>query len=157
MGRIGTLEEIVSAVHEARADGAKITLTNGAFDLLHVGHVRSLRAAADLGDILVVAINSDASVRRAKGEGRPKVPQQERAEIVSAIDGVSWVTVFDSDTVEPVIRALKPDYHAKGSDYSPDSVPEAPVVRECGGEVVIVGGPKEHSTSELLQRLENGK
>jgi D-glycero-beta-D-manno-heptose 1-phosphate adenylyltransferase len=129
-------------------------LTNGCFDLLHVGHVRYLRAAKELGGRLVVAVNSDSSTRALKGLGRPRVPEQERAEILAALADVDAVTIFDEPDVCEVIRNLRPDIHAKGTDYTVDNVPERDVVIACGGRVAIVGDPKDHSTTELLRRGE---
>ncbi|HKF23530.1 MAG TPA: adenylyltransferase/cytidyltransferase family protein [Candidatus Angelobacter sp.] len=137
-----------------RAAGEKIILTNGCFDLLHVGHVRYLRAAKLLGGKLVVAVNSDSSTRVLKGEGRPHVPEGERVEILAALEDVDAVTVFDAPDVRDVIRLLRPDVHAKGTDYTADNVPERDVVIACGGRVAIVGDPKDHSTTELLRRGE---
>ena len=133
-----------------RAAGEKIILTNGCFDLLHVGHVRYLRAAKELGGRLIVAVNSDASTRALKGEGRPRVPDHERAEILAALADVDAVTVFDEPDVRHLIRLLRPDIHAKGTDYTAESVPERDEVIACGGRVEIVGDPKDHSTTDLL-------
>jgi len=137
-------------VRQWRAAGEQIILTNGCFDLLHVGHVRYLHAAKALGGKLVVAVNSDSSARALKGEGRPRVAEAERAEILAALADVDAVTVFDSLDVRDVIRLLRPDVHAKGTDYTADNVPERDVVLACGGRVAIVGDPKDHSTTELL-------
>ncbi len=137
-----------------RAQGKSLVLANGAFDLLHVGHLRYLQGAALEGDLLVVAVNSDVSVRLSKGDDRPVIPQNERAELVAAFRGVWHVVIFDDKTVEAVIRALRPDVHAKGTDYTADSVPEADLVRRLGGDVRIVGDPKDHSTSEMIRRLQ---
>ncbi|HMF90796.1 MAG TPA: adenylyltransferase/cytidyltransferase family protein [Candidatus Angelobacter sp.] len=137
-----------------RAAGEKIILTNGCFDLLHVGHVRYLQAAKSLGGKLVVAVNSDSSARALKGQGRPRVPEAERAEILAALSDVDAVTVFDSLDVRELVRLLRPDVHAKGTDYTAESVPERDVVIACGGRVEIVGDPKDHSTTELLRRAE---
>ncbi len=137
-----------------RAGGEKIILTNGCFDLLHVGHVRYFHAAKDLGGKLIVAVNSDASVRQLKGEGRPRVPEQERAEVLAALQDVDAVTIFDALDVRELVRLIRPDIHAKGTDYTEESVPEREVVIACGGRVAIVGDPKDHSTSELLRRTE---
>ncbi len=137
-----------------RAGGEKIVLANGGFDLLHVGHVRYLRAAKELGGRLVVAVNSDAGVRALKGAERPRVPERERAELVAALEGVDAVTIFDELDVRNLVRALRPDIHAKGTDYTAESVPERDVVIACGGRVEIVGDPKDHSTTELLRRTE---
>lgn len=139
-----------------RASGATLVLANGCFDVLHVGHVRYLQGARAHGDILVVAVNGDAAVRVLKGKGRPVMPAAERAEIVAAIEGVDFVTVFETPTVEPLLRALEPDVHAKGTDYTPETVPERAVVAEYGGRVAIVGDPKEHSTTEILRRMRDG-
>lgn len=136
-----------------RAEGKRIVLANGCFDLLHVGHVRYLRAARALGDVLVVALNSDASVRRLKGPGRPIMAEAERAEIVAALQPVSAVVVFDEDTVDGLVRRLRPDVQAKGTDYAEDSVPEGPTVRAVGGRVVIAGDRKDHSTRDLIATI----
>ncbi len=132
-----------------KSAGEKIILTNGCFDLLHVGHVRYLRAAKELGGKLIVAVNSDASARRLKGEGRPRVPEAERAEILSALEPVDAVVIFPEPDVRALIRELRPDIHAKGTDYTVESVPERDEVVACGGRVVIVGDPKDHSSTEL--------
>lgn len=137
-----------------RDQGNKVVLTNGCFDLLHVGHVRYLRAAKELGGKLLVAVNSDASVRCLKGDGRPRVPDHERAEILAALTDVDAVIVFDSPDVRDLIRLIRPDIHAKGTDYTAESVPERDVVMEYGGQVAIVGDPKDHSTTEMLKRGE---
>jgi rfaE bifunctional protein nucleotidyltransferase chain/domain len=139
-------------VQQWRAGGEKIILTNGCFDLLHVGHVRYLHAAKQLGGRLVVAVNSDASARELKGEGRPRIPAAERAEILAALQDVDAVTIFDEPDVRNLIRLLRPDVHAKGTDYTRDTVPERDVVIACGGRIEIVGDPKDHSTSELLRK-----
>jgi D-glycero-beta-D-manno-heptose 1-phosphate adenylyltransferase len=138
-------------VEEWRRAGERITLANGNFDLLHVGHVRYLRGAKALGGKLVVAINSDDSVRELKGEGRPLMPENERAEIVAALADVDAVVIFPELDVRGIIREIRPDIHAKGSDYTVDSVPERDTVAECGGRVAIVGDPKDHSTSDILR------
>jgi rfaE bifunctional protein nucleotidyltransferase chain/domain len=129
-------------------------LANGHFDLLHVGHLRYLRAAAAEGDVLVVAINDDASVARLKGPGRPIVPAAERAELLAALGPVDYVTVFSGDSPAPLLEELRPDVHAKGTDYgSPERVPEYEVVRRYGGETRLVGDPKGHATSDLIARV----
>jgi rfaE bifunctional protein nucleotidyltransferase chain/domain len=135
-----------------REAGEKIILTNGCFDVLHVGHVRYLRAARELGGKLVVALNSDSSTRALKGEGRPRVPEAERAEILAALQDVDAVTIFDEPDVRSLVRLLRPDIHAKGTDYTAENVPERDVVIACGGRVAIVGDPKDHSTTEMLRR-----
>jgi rfaE bifunctional protein nucleotidyltransferase chain/domain len=134
-----------------RRSGEPIVLANGNFDLLHVGHVRYLRGAKELGGKLVVAINSDKSVRALKGEGRPVMPAEERAEIVAALGDVDAVVIFPELDVRALIREIRPDIHAKGTDYTIDSVPERDAVAECGGRVAIVGDAKDHSTSEIIR------
>ena len=146
-------DELVRRVNELRAEGAAIVFANGCFDLIHVGHLRYLEGAADLGDVLVGAINSDRQARELKGDGRPFTPENERAEIVAALKCVDFVTVFDEPTVEELLLALKPDFHAKGTDYTVDTVPEREVVRSYGGIVAIVGDPKDHSSTEIIERL----
>ena len=146
-------EELVTRIKAERKHGARIILANGCFDVLHVGHVRYLAGARELGDALVVGVNSDDQVARLKGPGRPVLPAEERAELVAALESVTYVTVFDEPTVEELLLALKPDVHAKGTDYTEDSVPERNVVRSYGGKVAIVGDPKDHSTSEILARI----
>jgi rfaE bifunctional protein nucleotidyltransferase chain/domain len=142
-------------VADWRAAGDKITLANGCFDLLHVGHVRYLGAAKELGGQLVVAINADESVRKLKGEGRPLIPAEERAEILAALSDVDAVVIFPEPDVRSLIREIRPDIHAKGTDYTADSVPERDTVIECGGRVEIVGDPKDHSASDIIRnRLE---
>jgi len=139
-----------------RADGEKITLANGCFDLLHVGHVRYLHAAKQLGGRLIVAINSDESVRTLKGQGRPLMPAEERAEILAALSDVDAVVVFPEADVRALVREIHPDIHAKGTDYTADSVPERDTVIECGGRVEIVGDPKDHSATDIIRnRLES--
>jgi rfaE bifunctional protein nucleotidyltransferase chain/domain len=138
-------------VDEWRREGERITLANGGFDLLHVGHVRYLRGAKALGGKLVVAVNSDESVRALKGEGRPIMPASERAEIVAALADVDAVVLFPELDVRAIIREIRPDIHAKGTDYTADSVPERDEVARYGGRVEIVGDPKNHSTSEIIR------
>ena len=157
LARILDRTEVVSETERAKAEGSRIVLANGCFDLLHVGHVRYLAGAKDLGDLLVVGVNSDKQARSLKGEGRPFIPENERAELVSALRCVDLVTIFDEPTVEELIRAIRPDFHAKGTDYTCETVPERDIVRECGGAVAIVGDPKDHSSTsmiELMQRLD---
>ncbi len=146
-------EELIKRVAAAREAGARIVLANGCFDVLHVGHVRYLAGARELGDVLVVGINSDEQVALQKGDGRPVMPAIERAEIVAALESVSFVTIFNESTVEELLLALKPDVHAKGTDYTTDTVPERDVVRSYGGQVAIVGDLKDHSTSAIIARL----
>ena len=144
-------EELRQRVEEWRRAGERVTLANGNFDLLHVGHVRYLRGAKALGGRLVVAINSDKSVRALKGEGRPVMPASERAEIVAALGDVDAVVIFPEFDVRAIIREIRPDIQAKGTDYTADSVPERDVVAEYGGRVEIVGDAKDHSTSEIIR------
>jgi rfaE bifunctional protein nucleotidyltransferase chain/domain len=134
-----------------RQAGKRITLANGCFDLLHVGHVRYLRAAKKLGDRLIVAINSDESVEALKGPGRPLIPAEERAEILAALADVDAVVIFSEPDVRSLIRELRPDIQAKGTDYTPDTVPERDAVLEYGGRVEIVGDAKQHSVSEMIR------
>ena len=143
--------ELRKQVEAWRAAGDRVTLTNGCFELLHVGHIRYLRAAKELGGRLVVAINSDDSVRALKGEDRPLMPAGERAEILSALADVDAVVVFPERDVRAIIREIHPDVHAKGTDYTEASVPEGDAVREYGGRVAIVGDPKNHSASEIIR------
>jgi rfaE bifunctional protein nucleotidyltransferase chain/domain len=138
-------------VQRWRQAGQYITLANGCFDLLHVGHVRYLHAAKELGGRLIVAINSDDSVRSLKGEGRPLMPAEERAEILAALADVDAVVIFPERDVRAIISEIRPDVQAKGTDYTADSVPEADAVREYGGRVAIVGDPKDHSASEIIR------
>ncbi|MFN6962745.1 MAG: adenylyltransferase/cytidyltransferase family protein [Pyrinomonadaceae bacterium] len=145
--------ELSALVAGERSRGRAIILANGCFDLFHAGHVRYLVGAKSLGGFLVVGINSDRQVRGLKGEGRPYIDERERAEIVAALRCVDAVTIFDEPTVEELIRAIRPDFHAKGTDYTVDSVPEREIVRECGGRVAIVGDPKDHSSTELIRRI----
>ena len=145
--------ELLRAVADARQKGKSIAFANGVFDILHVGHVRYLQGAAEVADVLVVGVNGDESVRALKGEGRPVMSAPERAEIISAIRGVSFVTIFNERSPAELLETLKPDFHCKGTDYTPDSVPEAAVVRAYGGKVVIVGDPKDHSTTEILGKV----
>ena len=146
-------EELVQRVAAARETGARIVLANGCFDVLHVGHIRYLAGARELGDVLIVGINSDQQVAAQKCAGRPVLPARERAEIVAALESVTYVTIFDEPTVEELLLALKPNVHAKGTDYTTDTVPERDVVRSYGGQVAIVGDPKDHSTSAIIARL----
>lgn len=144
---------LVARISIERKTGAKIVLANGCFDLFHVGHVRYLAGAKALGDCLVVGINSDAQVRKLKGEKRPFMPENERAEVIAALRFVDFVTIFDEPTVENLIRAVRPDFHAKGTDYTVESVPEREIVREIGGRTAIVGDPKDHSSTELIGKV----
>lgn len=154
MGRVVTEGELLAAARELRAAGRTLALANGHFDLLHVGHLRYLQAAAREADVLVVAINDDASVARLKGPGRPLVPAAERAELLAALAPVAYVTVFAGDSPAPLLERLRPEVHCKGTDYgSPERVPEHAVVRAYGGETRLVGDPKDHATSDLIERI----
>ena len=146
-------EELIGVVAVARSGGSRIVLANGCFDVLHVGHIRYLQGARELGDVLVVGVNSDREVAIQKGAGRPILPAIERVELLAALESVSYVTIFDEPTVEELLLALKPDVHAKGTDYTVDTVQEREVVKAYGGRVAIVGDPKDHSTSEILFRM----
>lgn len=154
INKILTREELKHQVESWRAQGEKITLANGCFDVLHVGHIRYLRAAKHLGGRLVVAINADESVRALKGRGRPLMPAEERAEILAALSDVDAIVIFSEPDVAALIREIRPDIHAKGTDYTAQNVPEREVVSECGGRVAIVGDPKDHSATEIIRRLE---
>lgn len=147
-------ERLLAAVARQRAAGKRIVFANGAFDLLHVGHVRYLEAARREGDWLVVGVNSDRSVGRSKGPARPILPQSERAEIVAALAFVDVVAIFEEDSPAALIAAIRPDVHAKGTDYTEASVPERDVVAAYGGRTVIVGDPKDHATTDVIERIE---
>ena len=149
--KILTREQLQDRVAEWRRSGARITLANGCFDVLHVGHVRYLHAARELGGKLIVAVNSDESVRTLKGAGRPVMPAEERAEILSALAAVDAVVIFPEKDVRAIIREIRPDFQAKGTDYTVESVPERSEVEACGGRVAIVGDPKDHSASEIIR------
>lgn len=152
-----TLKLIQERVDAWRTSGLKVGLANGVFDLLHVGHVRYLEGAKALCDRLVVAVNSDASTRAYKGPTRPVIPEAERAELVAALRCVDAVLLFDEPDVRAVIRALKPDVHVKGTDYTPQSIPERDEVEAYGGQVAVAGDAKQHSTSALVERLNQEK
>lgn len=145
------MTEIIQG-HKKR--GEKIVLTNGCFDLIHVGHVRYLKEAKDKGDILIVALNSDSSVRNLKGKGRPLLNQEERTEIISSFSFVDYITLFEESNVVKILLALEPDIHAKGSDYTTETVPEKDTVKGYGGKIAITGGPKVRSTSRLLEEID---
>jgi len=153
VGEILTRDALIARVHEARAAGRTVAFANGCFDILHVGHVRYLESAAHEGDVLVVAINDDTSVRVLKGEGRPILAAEHRAELVAALRAVDFVVIFPEPTVTPLLEALHPDVHCKGTDYTVDSVPERETVKAYGGRIAIVGDPKDHSTRDLLSRI----
>ena len=148
-----TLAEAGRLAERLRAAGQRIVFANGCFDLLHVGHVRYLEAARRLGDVLFVGINGDAAVARLKGAGRPLMPAAERVELLSALRAVDHVVVFDDDTADALIRALKPDVHAKGTDYTAESVPERATARAVGASTAITGDPKAHATRDLITTI----
>lgn len=147
-------QALVARVNTEKEKGRSVVLANGCFDLLHAGHVRYLQGARSLGDLLVVGINSDDQVTRLKGQGRPISPERDRAEIVASLEAVDLVTIFDEPTVTELLLAIRPDIHAKGTDYTEETVPERDVVGSFGGRVRIVGDPKDHSTSELIRRFQ---
>ena len=151
--KIGTLPEVREQVRAARAAGRSVAFANGCFDLLHVGHVRYLEGARQEADLLVVGVNGDGSVQRLKGEGRPVMGEADRALVVAALRCVDLVVVFQEDDVARLLLELRPDVHCKGTDYTPETVPEREVVRSFGGRVAIVGDPKDHDTRVLLGRL----
>ena len=151
--KIVTLAELAAVLSAAPRKREGLVLANGIFDLFHVGHVRYLEGARQAGQSLLVALNSDASARRLKGEGRPLLPLPERMEIVAALQCVDWVLSFEEDSVEELLRRLHPAAHAKGTDYTVESVPERAVAESLGIRTVIVGDPKRHATSDLIQRI----
>lgn len=151
--KILTHEALLEKVARLKSEGKRIVLTNGCFDILHVGHVRYLCAAKEHGDVLIVAVNSDASARRLKGEGRPFMNERERMELLSCLEPVDYLVLFEDDDVSRLLLALKPHVHAKGTDYTVDTVPERETVRSYGGEVVVCGDPKDHSATEIGDRI----
>ncbi len=154
MGEVLTLAELEERLSELRRDSRAIAFANGHFDLLHVGHLRYLKAAREEADILVVALNDDRSVASLKGAGRPIVPAAERAELLAALEPVDFVTVFSGDSPEGLLARLQPDVHCKGTDYgSPEKVPEYEVVRAYGGRTALVGDPKDHATSDIISAV----
>jgi rfaE bifunctional protein nucleotidyltransferase chain/domain len=152
MGRIVSRDELVALVAADRAGGLSLAFANGCFDLLHVGHVRYLQAAAAEADRLIVAVNEDAVAAR-KGPGRPILPARDRAELVAGLRGVDYVVLFPEETVTPLLTLLEPDVHCKGTDYTEETVPERATVLGYGGRVAIVGDPKDHSTRDLIARI----
>jgi D-glycero-beta-D-manno-heptose 1-phosphate adenylyltransferase len=148
-----TVEEAARLAERLRAEGKRIVLANGCFDLLHVGHVRYLREARREGDVLFVGLNSDRVVARLKGAGRPLMPAEERIEMLEALRDVDHVVVFDDDTADRLVAMIRPDVHAKGTDYTTDSVPEGATVRDIGGRIAITGDPKDHSTRDLIRTI----
>ena len=151
--KLRTLDELLQALAPLRGQGRTVALANGLFDLLHVGHLRYLEGARREADLLVVAVNGDASAKALKGPSRPLVPEAERAELVAGLACVDFVTIFSETNVEALLRRLRPDVHCKGTDYTVDTVPERDTVRAYGGRIAIVGDPKDHSTRDLLARI----
>ena len=155
MNKLKDIDKLKTIIERERGEGKKIVFANGCFDIVHVGHIRYLKEAKELGDLLIVAINSDSSAKRLKGDGRPVTPENERAEIVAAIEYVDYVIVFNEPNVSNLLLTLKPDIHAKGTDYTEDSVPEVKIVRSYGGRVAITGDKKERSSTGVIERLRN--
>jgi rfaE bifunctional protein nucleotidyltransferase chain/domain len=153
MRKVVSRDELLHHARDARQRGQTIAMANGCFDLLHVGHVRYLEGSAQEADLLVVAVNDDESVRKLKGEGRPILAAEHRAELVAALRAVDYVVIFPEPTVGPLLEALRPDVHCKGTDYTIDTVPERDIVSAYGGRTAIVGDPKDHSTTDLLGRI----
>lgn len=151
--KLRTIEELAEITAQARAGGRTVVFANGCFDLIHVGHIRYLQNARSLGDILILGINSDRSVRLLKGEGRPLQNEEERAEILASLECVDYVLLFDAPTVDAILERLRPDFHAKGTDYTAESVPERETVRAYGGSVAITGDPKDHSSRDLIKTI----
>ena len=157
MSKVQALQEISTLVRENQEAGKTVVFANGCFDLLHVGHIRYLEAARALGDVLVLGLNGDQSVRQLKGPGRPLMNQQERAEILAALECVDYLVIFDEPTAKKVLETLKPNIHAKGTDYTRESVPERETVLSYGGSIAIVGDPKNHSTKDFLKQIAESK
>ncbi len=153
MKKLYKLSQLAKIIQEHKKGGQKIVLANGCFDLIHVGHIKYLKESKKKGDILVLALNSDSSIRELKGEGRPILNEEERVEIASSFYFVDYITFFDEPNVEKVLLALEPDIHAKGSDYTKETVPEKDTVKGYGGQIAITGGPKIKSTSELIKEI----
>lgn len=153
-GKLYSLERLKQLVNRWKQEGKTIVFTNGCFDLLHVGHIRALRHAKQLGDVLIVGVNSDSSVKSYKGAHLPIIPEEERLEVLSELECVDYLVLFDEPTVEKLLLALKPHIHAKGQDYTEETVPERDVVLSYGGKIAIVGDPKNHSTSWIIQKIQ---
>lgn len=153
MKKLYPLSQLTKIIQEHKKRGQKVVLANGCFDLIHVGHIRYLKESKKKGDILVLALNSDSSIRKLKGEGRPILNQKERADIASSFYFIDYITFFDEPNVEKILLALKPDIHAKGSDYTEETVPEKETVKGYGGTIAITGGPKIKSTSQLIKEI----
>jgi D-glycero-beta-D-manno-heptose 1-phosphate adenylyltransferase len=155
--KLKTIGELKALVAKEQAQGRTVVFANGCFDLIHVGHIRYLTAARSLGDLLVVAVNGDGSVHRLKGEGRPLMEEMDRVEILSALSCVDYLVIFEDDTADRLLRELRPDVQAKGTDYLEETVPERQTVLSYGGRVAIVGDPKKRSTRGFLQQINKGK
>jgi len=153
MGQVVSLEYLLKHRAHWKSEGRVVVFTNGCFDLLHVGHIRCIQEAAQLGDILVVGVNSDASVRSYKGKGRPLQDESSRCALIAALRGVDYVTVFDEPSADPLLRKLQPDIHAKGTDYTEENVPERQTVLSYGGRIAITGDLKSHSTRDLIAEI----
>jgi rfaE bifunctional protein nucleotidyltransferase chain/domain len=151
--KIKSLEELKALVPQIRASGKSIVFANGCFDLIHAGHIRYLQNAKALGDLLILGVNSDACVKALKGNGRPLQSEEDRTEILASLDCVDYVLLFDTPTVDGILKELKPDIHAKGTDYTEENVPERETVLAYGGRVAIAGDPKDHSTRDLIQTI----
>jgi rfaE bifunctional protein nucleotidyltransferase chain/domain len=154
---VGSADDMERIVERLKAEGKTIIMTNGCFDLLHVGHTRCLEGAKKVGDILVVAVNSDSSVRSYKGPGNPINPENERMEVLASLQCVDYVFPFSESTVDSVLLRLKPDYHAKGTDYTEETVPERDTVLSYGGRIVITGDPKNHATSDIIEKIRGSR
>ena len=157
MGEVLEPAALALRVSELKAAGRRIAFANGHFDMLHVGHLRYLEAAAQEADLLLVAINSDRSARRLKGPTRPVVPELERAELIAGFACTGYVTLFDERTVEPLLRAIRPDVHCKGTDYTPETVPERHVARELGIRIAVVGDAKDHATTDIIRKIRDAR
>ncbi len=153
MKKIYSLPQLKKIIEEEKKKGKRVVLANGCFDLIHVGHIRYLKESKQRGDILVLALNSDTSIRKLKGEGRPILNEKERLEILSSFSFIDYITVFEERDVNQVLLTLKPDIHAKGTDYTKETVPERETVKEYGGKIAITGGPKVRSTSRLIKQI----
>jgi D-glycero-beta-D-manno-heptose 1-phosphate adenylyltransferase len=155
--KIQQLDHLVPIIEKKRREGKTVVLANGAFDIIHVGHIRYLVDAKSRGDVLIVALNDDESVFSLKGPGRPLTPLVERLEILAALEAVDYLTWFGGPQVTPVLRALRPRYHAKGTDYTPENLPEMDINSELGIELIICGDPKDHSSTSLIELLSKGE
>jgi len=153
MAELVNLEKLKDIVEDLKTQGKKIVFANGCFDILHVGHIRYLKAAKGIGDILIVGVNSDVSVKKIKGEHRPIVPDYERVEILSEFPFIDYIVLFDETDVTNILLTIRPDFHAKGTDYTEDSVPERHIVLSYGGQVVICGDKKTHSSTDIIKKI----